>query len=48
MEQINATDKPMYLEDFVDMNKLQAFGTETVINIFVNSCKLLLSFSFYP
>ncbi|CAF1370640.1 unnamed protein product [Adineta steineri] len=36
MEQINATDKPMYLEDFVNINKLKAFGTETVLNIFVN------------
>lgn len=41
MEQINATDQPMYLEDYVDMNKIKAFGTETVLNIFVNSCKLI-------
>ncbi|UJR31348.1 hypothetical protein I4U23_018844 [Adineta vaga] len=37
MEQINATSKPIYLEEFVDITKLQAFGTETVLNIFVNS-----------
>ncbi|CAF1160576.1 unnamed protein product [Rotaria sordida] len=37
MEEINATDKPIYLEDYVDMTKLKAFGTETVINIFLNS-----------
>ncbi|CAF1033645.1 unnamed protein product [Rotaria sp. Silwood1] len=37
MEQINATDKPIYLDDYVDMTKLKAFGTETVINIFLNS-----------
>jgi arylsulfatase A-like enzyme len=39
MEEIQPTDKPMYLEDYVDMSKLKAFGTETVLNIFVNSCK---------
>ncbi|CAF3333715.1 unnamed protein product [Rotaria socialis] len=37
MEQINGTDRPIYLEDYVDMNKLKAFGTETVLNIFLNS-----------
>jgi hypothetical protein len=41
MEQINATDRPMYLEDYIDMNKIKAFGTETVLNIFANSCKLI-------
>jgi hypothetical protein len=43
MEQINATDRPMYLEDYVDITKIKAFGTETVLNIFVNSCKLSLT-----
>lgn len=42
MEQINATDKPMYIDDYVDMNKIKVFGTETVLNIFVESCKLNL------
>ncbi len=37
MEQINATNKPIYLEDYVDMNRIKAFGSETVWNIFVNS-----------
>src|SRR5579862_2009995 len=41
MEQINATDKPMYIDDYVDMTKLKVFGTETVMNIFVNSCRLI-------
>lgn len=40
MEQINVTNTPMYLEDYVDMNKIQAYGTETVLNIFLNSCKI--------
>ncbi|CAF4135664.1 unnamed protein product [Rotaria sp. Silwood2] len=37
MEEINATDKPIYLEDYVDMTKLKAVGTETLMNIFLNS-----------
>ncbi|CAF1248471.1 unnamed protein product [Adineta ricciae] len=37
MEQVNATDKPMYLEQYVDMTKCKAFGTETTLNIFVNN-----------
>jgi len=41
MQQVDATDQPMYLEDYVDMSKIKAFGTETVLNIFVNSCKLI-------
>jgi len=41
MEEIMPTNTPMYLEDYVDMTKLRAFGTETVLNIFVNSCKCL-------
>ena len=36
IEQVNATDAPMYLEEYVDMSKLRAFGTKTVINVFVN------------
>jgi predicted AlkP superfamily pyrophosphatase or phosphodiesterase len=39
MEQINATNQPIYLEDYVDMTKIKVFGTETVLNIFVNLCK---------
>ena len=41
MEEIAATNKTIYLEDYVDMTKLQAFGTEVILNIFVNSGKLL-------
>jgi arylsulfatase A-like enzyme len=43
MEQINATDKPMFLDAFVDVNKIKAFGTETVLNIFVNSRKFVFA-----
>lgn len=42
MEEVNGTDKPSYLEDYVDMNKIKAFGTETVLNIFLNSSKLIM------
>ena len=37
LEQVDATNSPMYLETFVDLNKLRAFGTKTVINVFVNA-----------
>ncbi len=39
MEEIKPIDKPMYLDDYVDMTKIKAFGTETVLNIFVNSSR---------
>lgn len=41
MEQINATNKPMYLETYVDINRIKVFGSETVWNIFVNSGRLI-------
>lgn len=40
MEQINGTDNPMYLEDYIDERKIKAFGVPPVMNIFVQSCKL--------
>lgn len=39
MEQINSTQSPMYLEDYADMTKIKAFGSETLLNIFLNSSK---------
>ena len=39
IEQVNGTEKPMYLDDYVDMNQLKAFGTETVLNLFLQPCK---------
>ena len=45
MEEINSIDQPNYLEDYVDMTKLEAFGTKTVLNIFVNSRKSILKIS---
>jgi len=41
MEQINGTDNPRYFEDYVDERKVKAFGIPTVMNIFVQSCKLI-------
>ena len=43
MEQVNATDRPMYLEQYVDMTKCKAFGTKTTLNIFVNNRKFNLT-----
>lgn len=43
MEQVNATKTPMYLNDYVDMTKCKAFGTETTLNIFVNNRKFELT-----
>ena len=37
MEQINATQRPAYLEDYVDMKIIRAYGTNTLVNVFVNS-----------
>lgn len=39
MEQINATNTPIYLDDFIDTNQIQAFGSETLWHIFLPSCK---------
>ena len=39
MEQINATNNPIYLEDYIDTNQIKAFGSETLWNIFLSSCK---------
>ena len=44
MEQINPTNNPMYLENYVDINRIQAFGSKTVWNIFVNSGKFISEF----
>ena len=40
MEQINGTTRPIYLEDYVDMSRARAFGTPTVMSIFVRARKL--------
>ena len=40
MEQINGTTRPVYLEDYVDMTRVRAFGTPTVMSIFVRARKL--------
>jgi sucrose-6-phosphate hydrolase SacC (GH32 family) len=37
LERVNATNAPIYLDDYVDMSKVRAFGTKTVINVFVNA-----------
>jgi predicted AlkP superfamily pyrophosphatase or phosphodiesterase len=42
MEQINGTDNPIYLDDYVDSTKIQAFGSPTAMNIFVQPCKINL------
>jgi hypothetical protein len=42
LEQVNATDVPIYLDDYVNMSKLKAFGTKTLVNIFVNSGMLIV------
>jgi predicted AlkP superfamily pyrophosphatase or phosphodiesterase len=39
MEQINGTDKPIYIENYIDGIKAKAFGTPSVMNIFVQSGK---------
>ncbi len=39
MEQINGTDKPVYLENYIDGIKAKAFGTSSAMNIFVQSGK---------
>ena len=37
MEQVNGTETPIYLDDYVDMRKIQVFGSSTVMNIFLKS-----------
>lgn len=37
MEQINGTNNPLYLEDYVDTTKIKTFGSPTVMSIFVQS-----------
>ncbi|CAF0998471.1 unnamed protein product [Adineta steineri] len=37
MEQINGTNNPIYLEDYVDHTKIRSFGVPPVTNIFVLS-----------
>ena len=37
MEQINVTKSAVYLEDYVDMKTIKAYGTKTLINVFVNA-----------
>ena len=39
MEQINPTNEPVFLEDYIDTQQIQAFGSETLWNIFLSSCK---------
>lgn len=39
MEQINGTEHPMYLEDYVDLNRIRAFGTPPVMSFFVQQCE---------
>lgn len=41
MEQINGTNNPLYIEDYIDLTKAKAYGIPTVMNIFVQSCKLI-------
>ena len=41
MEQINATNTPMYLEHYVDINRIKVFGSETVWNVFVNAGRVI-------
>lgn len=42
LEQINATNSSIYIDSFINMTKIQAFGTETLLNIFVNARKMNL------
>lgn len=35
MEQVNRTNFPIYLDDFVDMTKIDVFGSSTLLNIFL-------------
>jgi arylsulfatase A-like enzyme len=37
MEQINGTEHPLYVEDYIDETKAKAFGSPSVMNIFVQS-----------
>lgn len=39
MQQINATNDPIFLEDYIDTKQIKAFGSETLWNIFLPSCK---------
>ena len=39
MEQINGTEHPMYLDHYVDMDRIRAFGTPSVMSIFVQQRK---------
>jgi predicted AlkP superfamily pyrophosphatase or phosphodiesterase len=41
MEQINGTDNPIYIENYLDEKKAKAFGIPSIMNIFVYSCKLI-------
>ncbi|CAF2500492.1 unnamed protein product [Rotaria sp. Silwood2] len=40
MEQINGTDNPVYIEDYIDRTKVKAYGAPPVMNIFVQSGKV--------
>lgn len=37
LEQVNDTKQAMLLDDYVNMTQIKAFGTETVVNIFLQS-----------
>lgn len=42
LEQVNDTKQAMLLDDYVNMTQIKAFGTETVVNIFLQSGKISL------
>jgi arylsulfatase A-like enzyme len=39
MEQINGTENPLYIENYIDETKVKAFGVPPAMNIFVQSGK---------
>jgi len=41
MEQINGTNNPLYIENYLDSTKAKAYGVPPAMNIFVQSCKFL-------